>query len=115
MLSKVQKEVLDAILDNKPTMNGRYYEVSILAKVPYMPSITYPEYLACLDTLFDQGYLKWGDQQRPVFSLTDLAYSNEDLEKQRRIDRWKDRLWGFTSGVLTTLIAQYIYDLITNI
>lgn len=108
MLSKVQKEVLDAILDNKPTMNGRYYEVSVLAQVPYMPSIAYHEYLACLDTLSDQGYLKWGDQQRTVFSLTDLAYSKEDLEKQRRIERWKDRLWGFTSGVLVTLVAEAV-------
>lgn len=108
MLSKVQKEVLDAILDNNPTMNGRYYEVSVLAQVPYMPSITYPEYLACLDTLSDQSYLKWGDQQRTVFSLTDLAYSKEDLEKQRRIERWKDRLWGFASGVLVTLVAEAV-------
>jgi hypothetical protein len=108
MLSKIQKEVLDAILDNQPTMNGRYYEVSVLAQVPYMPSINYPEYLACLDTLSDHGYLKWGDQQRTVFSLTDLAYSKEDLEKQRCIERWKDRLWGFTSGVFVTLVAEVI-------
>lgn len=108
MLSKTQKEILDVILDNHPTINGRYYEVYVVVEIPYMPNITYAEYLACLDTLFEQKYLKWGDKQHTVFSLTDLAYSKDDLERQRRIERWKDRLWGFSSGVLVTLVAEAI-------
>lgn len=56
-----------------------------------------------MDMLDSVGAIKWIRDH--VFRLTQIGLHYDELQKLERKERWKERICGFVSGVLVTVIG----------
>lgn len=56
-------------------------------------------------TMGQQRLIYWGDQQHTGFRLMESARSYRNIQRLENRERWKERVLGFVSGVLLSVIA----------
>lgn len=65
------------------------------------------------EMLADAGAIK--PIMNHVFRLTQIGLHYRELQKLERREKWKERAYGFVSGVVTTVIAELIAWLIIRL
>lgn len=106
MLDKKSKIFLD-FLENRPNKNFIYYVEP-----------EYPEELGDNDDLFalirhleKNGYVEIITTSSGMdigVRLSHKGASRKEMHRLETRERWKERAWGFVSGVLVTILAQFI-------
>lgn len=106
MLDKKSKIFLD-FLEKRPSKHFIYYEEP-----------EYPEELGDNDDLFalirhleKNGYVEIITTSSGLHIGVRLSHKGASRKEIRRLEtreRWKERIWGFVSGVLITILAQFI-------
>lgn len=101
ILSKDTRKVIDTLLTYDEDLPNRFYSVSMLEK-----KISGP--VRVMDILEDMGekkLIRWGDKEHTGFRLLESGRSYKEIQGLENRDRWKERLIGFVSGALITVIA----------
>lgn len=106
MLDKKSKIFLD-FLEKRPSKNFIYYE-----------DPEYPEELGDNDDLFalirhleKNGYVEIITSSSGLHIGVCLSHKGANRREMHRLEtkeRWKERVWGFVSGVLVAILAQFI-------
>lgn len=108
ILSKSTRVVIDELLTYDEDLPNRFYSVRKL-EGRVKADIRVVDVLNDLDV---QGLLEWGDKQHSAFRITERARSYKELQRLEGWERWKERLIGFGSGVILTVIAWMLSELI---
>jgi len=106
-LTRDCKALLDTLITLEPNNGIRFYTADyVLNSMPNAPS---PEkFLALLDTLAETKAITWGDSQHTVFSLTEAGWEYKQIDRLETVERWKERAFGFATGVVIALLPQII-------
>lgn len=72
------------------------------------------ELRAALLYLKDNNYIEffkaYGGKEDNAFRLTHEGIHYKEIKRLKSCERWKERFWGFTVGVLVTLVSQFILE-----
>ena len=109
-LSKNCKSILDTIISLKPDLAGIYYTVRYIAE-NFEGTMEYDEYRGVLDTLAELHAIRWGDEQRTAFSLTERGRAYKEIDRLEARERWKERAFGFAAGVVSSLLVAFIINI----
>lgn len=101
ILSKDTRKVIDILLTYDEDLPNRFYSVRFLETKIKAP-IRVVDVLEDMDNL---GLLLWGDKQHTAFRILESARSYKEIQRLEKWERWKERLIGFVSGVVLTVIA----------
>lgn len=107
-LTKNCKEVLDSVKSLAPNNGIRFYTIDYVLKQKPELNLPRADLIGILETLSEAHAITWGDQQHTGFALTELGKEYKQLNRLERIDRWKERAFGFLSGVAVTVIGALI-------
>lgn len=101
ILSKDTRRIIDTLLTYDEDLPNRFYSVRVLESKIKEPI----RVVDVLDELECKGMLRWGDNQHTAFRILESARSYKEIHRLEELERWKERLIGFVSGVVLTVIA----------
>ena len=108
MLSRDTRQVIDTLLTYDEDLPNRFYSVRLLETKIQEPI----RVMDVLDDLAEMGLLQWGDRQHTGFRLMERARAYKEIQRLENRERWKERLTGFVSGVLLTVIAWILSEVV---
>ena len=108
ILSKDTRKVIDILLTYDEDLPNRFYSVRFLETKIKAP-IRVVDVLEDMDNL---GLLRWGDKQHTDFRILESARSYKEIQRLEKWERWKERLIGFVSGVVLTVIAWLLSTIV---
>lgn len=104
ILSKNTRKVIDVLLTYEEDLPNRFYSVYRLEAKLKDPI----RVVDVLEDLHEMGLLQWGDKQHTAFRISERARAYKEINRLENQERWKERIVGFISGVLMTLITWYL-------
>ena len=108
ILSRNTRIVLNTLLTYDEDMVNRFYSVSMLESKIRKPI----RVVDVLNDLNEMGLLRWGDKQHTAFRISERARSYKEIQRLEKWERWKERLIGFVSGVVLTVIAWLLSTIV---
>ena len=108
ILSRNTRIVLNTLLTYEEDMVNRFYSVSMLESKIRKPI----RVVDVLNDLNEMGLLQWGDKQHTAFRISERARSYKEIQRLEKWERWKERLIGFVSGVVLTVIAWLLSTIV---
>ena len=104
MLSRDTRKVIDTLLTYDEDLPNRFYSVRLLETKIQEPI----RVMDVLDDLAEMGLLQWGDRQHTGFRLMERARAYKEIQRLEN----RERLTGFVSGVLLTVIAWILSEVV---
>lgn len=106
ILTDNMKRLIDTLNTYEPDLSNGFYSVKVLqSKLGFTAQFV-------LESLANDGLIRWGDKQHTGFWLLERARNYKNIEKLERIERWKERLLGFlfgaVTGVLTCVLTAWL-------
>ena len=108
ILSKDTRKVIDILLTYDEDLPNRFYSVRFLETKIKAP-VRVVDVLEDMDNL---GLLRWGDKHHTAFRISERARSYKEIQRLEKWERWKERLIGFVSGVVLTVIAWLLSTIV---
>lgn len=108
ILSKDTRKVIDILLTYDEDLPNHFYSVRFLETKIKAP-VRVVDVLEDMDNL---GLLRWGDKQHTAFRISERARSYKEIQRLEKWERWKERLIGFVSGVVLTVIAWLLSTIV---
>lgn len=106
-MTESMKNALDFMISNEPNLQNRFYSVNSL-----------PCEFGTVVTLANEEYVAFGDKQSSAVYLLDKGRNYKEIERNKAVDYWKDKIitfvFGFVSGVATTVIGALLINLISK-
>ena len=106
-LSPDCKKVIEAVKSLEPNNGIRFYTNDYVLRSTNL-GLSAQDFLGILDTLENAKAIIWGDKQHSGFALTEQGRSYKEIDRLEAIDRWKERIYGFVFGVLTSVAVAFI-------
>lgn len=111
ILSKNQKAVLDYCIENKYDLQGRFFTLNHLAG--HIESLTYDDVFEICSALIEKKLMIWGDRQHTAVRLTGDGRDYKELNHLKSREVWKNRIWGFITGIVSGVLIGYLTALLT--
>lgn len=112
-MDKTAKVVLKYISDKGTDYFGAFVDERLQAMASDI-GISKIELRAALLYLKDNNYIEffkaYGGKEDNAFRLTHEGIHYKEIKRLKSCERWKERFWGFTVGVLVTLVSQFILE-----
>lgn len=104
-ITRNMKLVLDAIIKNNPTIQKRFYSSSDIFESLDMDESVY---LRTLDQLTNAGLINPVSSNAVAFDITEYGFSYKELQWLDSKEKWKERIIGFVTGAVLTLLAWFL-------
>jgi len=102
ILSDNMKHLIDTLNTYEPDLPNGFYSVKALQdRLDFTAQFV-------LESLANDGLIRWGDTQHTAFWLLERAKNYKKIHKLEKIEQWKERWIGFACGVLTSVVAGAI-------
>lgn len=111
-LTKDSKYVLDQFIAHPPDSPGEVYDYIIWSQFIDEKRLTIPQYRGILEELEAAGCIKWVDGSNSRFYLLESGRNYKELAAASARELWKNRILSFLSGILVTVLAQIIIQLV---
>lgn len=105
-LTRNCKVVLDAAIAHEPDLINNFYSVPKVANCTQKLSESIVQEVC--ESLAEEHYIRWGDDQHTAFRLTEIGRSYRELYLGEWLERTFDRIWGFVTGILAGVILFWI-------
>lgn len=107
-LTKNCKMILDTVIAIEPNSGIRFYTNDYVFRSLPDSSLTEETFVGLLDELEELKAIKWADAQHTGFSMTGIGLEYKEIDRLEKAERWKERIFGFVSGILVTVLATLI-------
>jgi hypothetical protein len=108
ILTDNMKRLIDELNVYEPDLPNGFYSVNVLQRrLDFTAQFV-------LESLANDGLIRWGDKQHTAFWLLERARNYKNIEKLERIERWKERAIGFVCGILTSIVTGLISIALAN-
>ena len=111
-LTKDCEYVLDQLIAHPPKSPGEIYDYVVWSQFIDEKRLTVSQYRGVLETLEAAGCIKWIDGSNTKFYLLDSGRNYKELAAASERELWKNRILSFLSGILVTVLAQIIIQLV---
>ena len=102
ILSDNMKRLIDTLNTYDSDLPNGFYSVKVLQdKLDFTAQFV-------LESLANDGLIRWGDTQHTAFWLLERARNYKKIHRLEKIEQWKERGLGFACGVLTSVAAGLI-------
>lgn len=109
ILSDNMKHLIDTLNTYELDLSNGFYSVKALQdKLDFTAQFV-------LESLANDGLIRWGDTQHTAFWLLERARNYKKIHRLEKIEQWKERAIGFVCGVLTSVVAGAISIVLAGI
>jgi hypothetical protein len=109
-LTKNHKILLDIAIKNPPNLQSRFYTLDYICRFAqdWDSFIVF----SIVNNLVEINAAGWGDKQHTAFYLNETGREYRQIDHLEKAERWKERAYGFVSGVLISVLGGAILKLL---
>ena len=105
-LSKDTRRIIEILNTTKPDLPNNFYDVNTVSAHPSIDDIPGDAVWGILKTLERQGFVVFDTRHGTAVKRLEPCRSYAEIDKLEAADKWKERIWGFICGIVSTVILN---------